>query len=444
MFGHTLLRLDDNNSDLLNSYAINYAAFTNEKNGFIYAWKGLTGGYKGKYSIVPYFKKLNDYNDIENRDIWEYQLNLNQEEIQRLKYHLFEIKHTWSKYYYFNRNCSYEILWLLQSARLDIELTKDFTYKTLPIETIKAVKNNNLLQSVQYRPSKGKYLLAYYKSIHNKKLANDFYLTTDNTLLHNQNRNQQQNILNYSLELLRHEHLNNKLEKKLYLKKLLKLLKIRSKLGIQKDIQIKSPVNPINGHKSNKLTMSIQKESLSVEIKPSFHSQNSLNNGFIQGAYIDFLKLKVSIDKNKKTTLENFSLFDIKSYAKRNDIFKPISWQIDVGNELFKNNTNYNKIKTGGGLSYGKNNFSNTLLLLGDIHHKNSLELSYGLGYNLEYSLKNSKVVFDYKIKKHSFKTNDYLDFYLLQKIHKEINFKLGFKKGLYDKGTYVGLSYYF
>ena len=446
MFGHTLLRLDNSNNDLLTSYAINYAATTNEDNGFIYAWKGLTGGYKGKYSIVPYYKKINEYSNMENRDIWEYELNLSKSEIKNLLYHLFEVKHEWSEYYYFNHNCSYEILWLLQAARNDLFLVNSFNYKTLPIDTIKEIYNKNIITKHTFRPSKRKFLLKYYNEIKNKELALTFYNITDIKLLNNINISEQRNILNFSLELIRYDKSKNKISKDKYLSKLIKLLKYRSTLGLDSKLNIKKPINPIYGHNTNRLSFKYYKDNIEFGIKPSFHGMDDLDYGFINGAYIDFLKIDVKYNKNKEVALKNISLFNIKSYAARNDIFKPISWGIDFGNEQFINEENYTKLKTSVGFTYGYGEFLNSLLIINNVRQKDKLYYSYGINYFAQFSLNNSKnkFIIDTQVEKFSFGKYNLYDVSYIQNVFKNVNLKIGIKKELDSKYTYINLLYYF
>jgi len=92
MYGHTFLRVSSNHDTPLISNAINFAAKTNDTNGLIFAYKGLFGEYEGRYSILPYYEKIKEYNNLEQRDIWEYDLDLTQEEINRLVLHTFELK----------------------------------------------------------------------------------------------------------------------------------------------------------------------------------------------------------------------------------------------------------------------------------------------------------------------------------------------------------------
>jgi len=80
MFGHTFLRINSSYHSKLLSYAVNYAANANAdtENGVVFAIKGLVGGYYGRYSLLPYYEKLKEYRDSEQRDIWEYDLDLSQ------------------------------------------------------------------------------------------------------------------------------------------------------------------------------------------------------------------------------------------------------------------------------------------------------------------------------------------------------------------------------
>lgn len=78
MYGHPLVRVDAKDQDehtRLLAYAITFAANTDETNGLAFAVNGLFGGYPGMFSILPYYIKVREYSDFENRDLWEYQLN---------------------------------------------------------------------------------------------------------------------------------------------------------------------------------------------------------------------------------------------------------------------------------------------------------------------------------------------------------------------------------
>ena len=84
MYGHTFLRLDPKGyraDSALLSYAVNYAALVPEHDGsLLFAWRGMSGGYPGHFSLQPYVEKLQEYSRLENRDVWEYELNLDDDQ----------------------------------------------------------------------------------------------------------------------------------------------------------------------------------------------------------------------------------------------------------------------------------------------------------------------------------------------------------------------------
>ena len=142
MFGHTLLRIDRPNQDertRLISYAVNFAADTGPDQGLAFAVLGLTGGYRGYFSMRPYYEMVKMYSDIENRDIWEYQLNFNRQEIDLMIEHLWELEDQYADYYFFSTNCSYALLSLLDVARPGLRLTEEFPVYALPVDTVRAV-----------------------------------------------------------------------------------------------------------------------------------------------------------------------------------------------------------------------------------------------------------------------------------------------------------------
>ena len=142
MFGHTFLRFDraeqDERTRLL-SYSVNYGAAVDADNGLQFALYGLTGGYPGTYSVMPYHQLVRKYSDYENRDIWEYQLNLTATEVRRLLEHLWELQSNYADYYFFDENCSYQLLFLLDVARPGLALTDRFEVYAIPVDTVRAV-----------------------------------------------------------------------------------------------------------------------------------------------------------------------------------------------------------------------------------------------------------------------------------------------------------------
>lgn len=155
MFGHTFLRLNGpgEGRDLLD-YAVNFAATTGTAGGVEFAVFGVFGGYEGHYSLAPYFIKVNEYNHGEARDLWEYPLKLSPEAIDMLLAHLWEIEsNTFFDYYFFDENCSWQILRLIEAADPQIDLSSLSSFYVIPGDTVQILSKNKLLEEPKFRSS---------------------------------------------------------------------------------------------------------------------------------------------------------------------------------------------------------------------------------------------------------------------------------------------------
>ncbi len=393
-FGHTFLRIDANEDTPLISYAVNYAAQTQETNGFIYAYQGLFGGYEGRYSIQLYSKKIKEYSDLEQRDIWEYPLDLTQAEINRLLLHIFEIRHFYADYFFLSENCSYNLLWLIEVAKASVNLTQQFKHKAIPIDTLRAIADKGLVKETVYRPSKRKIILQKSQAIKDYPEAVSFAKSSDFNLekLKGLSITQKANTLELGSHLLQISYSNNKIDKKEYLEHFLKLLSERSKLGAISSVPIETPIAPVAGHKSNKLTFSYGSNSeVLMRMKLAYHDIYDNESGYVPGAYINFFDTSLQYI-NKTLKVHEINLLDIRSYAIQDPVFKPISWQISLGGKrIFSDELNA-FLQVGGGMTLGNDKlFSFATISPAVYYRKNSehsISANVGLIYNPSPSVK--------------------------------------------------------
>ncbi len=157
-FGHTFLRIDQRgqtDQTRLLAYTINYAAEVPPGEGALYPIKGIFGGFKGYFMTPPYYLKVQEYRDIDNRDIWEYRLNFTEVQVQRLLMHAWELGNAFFDYYFFKENCSYHLLALLDYADPTLHLTNAFPIWTVPADTVRLIASKpGLVSRVDYRPSR--------------------------------------------------------------------------------------------------------------------------------------------------------------------------------------------------------------------------------------------------------------------------------------------------
>jgi hypothetical protein len=155
MFGHTFLRLKGpGTGKALLDYAVNFAATAGSDGGVEFAVLGIFGGYEGHFSLAPYFIKVNEYNHGEARDLWEYPLEISKEGIDIMLAHLWEMEsNTWFDYWFFDENCSWQILRLLEVANPQLKLTESAPFYIIPAETVRILQSSDLLKSPEFRPS---------------------------------------------------------------------------------------------------------------------------------------------------------------------------------------------------------------------------------------------------------------------------------------------------
>ncbi|MGQ0645910.1 MAG: Lnb N-terminal periplasmic domain-containing protein [Elusimicrobiota bacterium] len=164
MYGHTFFRLDQKNrgeGERLVDYSVSFGADTTTRNGLLFAVKGLAGGYPGRFSTEPYYFKVQKYNNIESRHLWEYRLALGPESLDRLLAHLWELGGTHFDYYFLTDNCSYQLLPLLEAADPSLDISRQFRFKVIPADTIRAVlPRPGLVSERKLRPSAVQVMLA--------------------------------------------------------------------------------------------------------------------------------------------------------------------------------------------------------------------------------------------------------------------------------------------
>ncbi len=343
MFGHTFLMINSRYNSRLLSYAVNYAADADEnsENAVVFAFKGLFGGYEGRYSLLPYYEKLKEYRDTESRDIWEYDLNLDRNETMRMVRHIWELNGISSTYYFFTENCSYNLLWLIEIARPSVHLRERFTYEVIPLETIHAMRSEGLVESVSYRASKRTTLLEYEEEIKKEYLDYPVMLAEGSlppgSLFKREDISlkQRQKIYEAAIELLQYRYIQRDLPKEEYLERFHALSKVRATLGVGEELSFGEREDPLKGHRAVRASLSAgYRESdalLIAGFRPAYHDTKDPDYGFMRGTQIEFLDLALGIRESRGVFLEKATLIGVESIATLSRFFKPLSWRLKAG-----------------------------------------------------------------------------------------------------------------
>jgi hypothetical protein len=346
MFGHTFLKIDDGRpSDLLN-YSIGFAAnVSKDENGLFYVLAGLLGGFRGQFSFYPYYERVNEYINAENRNLWEYTLDLNEKESLILANHLWELEsNSWFDYYFLSKNCSYQLLTVLEVARPNWDLSSGWLF-VIPAETIKKIRDiEGAIKSIRFRPSQRS------KTLSSLALLTPLELETLAELM--QGKVQAQDVesaavLGASIQILEYKRVGHASENASRLALWDSVLVARSKFGNLEGVehaagsyQTPQMGHPENGHGPTQIglgsgfaLLGTGQESLFQEfrLKPAYHDLFNNDLGYPAFSEIDFPSLVFRYyDRQDLFALDTLQLAKIYSLIASNILEDPTSWKVDV------------------------------------------------------------------------------------------------------------------
>lgn len=343
MFGHTLLRLDASATpdSVWNSWALNFGAdISGQDNSMLYIWRGLAGGYPGRFTVVPYVTKIQEYSHMENRDMWEYGLKLSEEEITRLINHLWELRNTNFNYYFFDENCSFRLLELLDVAKPGMNIIEGFRLAEVPVNTVRALEDKQLITDRVYRPSRAVELQADVDALSpgERRLARHLLETPSLT--------QSNAFLTYPAE---RRHLmaraawralrfgqrkkDRSEEAAATGMELLRTMQANSALAVT----VPEPAAPEKGHGTQMISMGggqlASQDFGELRYRLTYHDLLDNPPGFLHGAQIEGLDVHLRVTESNKLKLESLDLIHIRSLSPRNTFVKPLSWFIQGGLE---------------------------------------------------------------------------------------------------------------
>lgn len=392
MFGHTMLRINNSKNDPLTSHSVTFAAnMPEDVNGFEYITRGLFGGYFGYFTVKEYYKTIFEYGNMENRDIWEYDLNLTKAETMKLFNHLWDMKETGSDYWFFDENCSYNMLLLLESARPDLHLSTSILWEA-PTDTIKRIKKSGLIDKKKYRPSHIKILEIYSKGLPNKAVSLAQDVASGKKGLNAINESdysleEKAAIYDLSIESMRFMFLQKAyLTEEIvldYQKNTIEILQNRAKLGVKSRKKIDEPGSPDEGHNITRIKAGVGVENFKdfyteLGFKLGFHDLDDIDRGFIPNSQLSVLDVNIRWNTGtNKVTVPDAALLRLSSFNPISRMTKSISWKIEAAGE----ERDYQKgsfftpyIRGGVGVSFASGGFSSWMMA--------DIDLAFSEGYN--------------------------------------------------------------
>lgn len=338
-FGHTFLRAHNpkntGEKELLD-YGVNYAAITGQDGGALYALKGLFGSYPGAYSMEPYHQKLREYTNLEGRNIWEYKLDLSPEDVDFVINHLLELEGSYAPYYFLSDNCSQQILELIEVATPQADLTSRFRDATIPLDTIKELKAQNLLIGERSRTSLFSQWQTHHKNLspREKKAVREVINTQTPPDLTSLSPAQQAETLEATLSYLAILEYRNKgsFDELKY-----RLSVQRARLGaVTSPLNIEKPVSPLLSQDSSVIYAgagTYDNESyLRLKYRRAFHDLLSEDSGLSPFSHLEVLGVELRhFPELEQTDLYQFTLLKILNTPPVTEFDRASTWLVDVG-----------------------------------------------------------------------------------------------------------------
>lgn len=360
MFGHTFLRLKaGHRNNALLDYSINFAANANaSENTLLYSIRGLTGGYPGQFSVVPYYDKIKEYSFLDSRDIWEYELKLNDTERAQLVRHTWELQNIQFDYYFLTENCSYRLVTLLAAISDRIDAAGEYRFRAVPTDTIRFLSKTPGFDEVSYRPSQVTKLRAAQSNIDddNLNLIQEAVLDPDFDPKELLKLNHPKESLDLAYDYARYVAAKEKRNLPHLSERTLQLLSLRARQPRPQQPQsqqigsntLSIPVPAVRddqGHDTLPLTIQMGHSDsgnfLNLGVRGAYHDLLDPPAGYPEGAQLLLFNLEMrhffDLDESnqKRTQLRRFAFVDIFSNTPVDQFVKPRSWRVAFGLQYF-------------------------------------------------------------------------------------------------------------
>lgn len=353
-FGHTFIRLKkkaiDNtieHSELLD-YGVNFSASVTTNNSLIYAYQGLMGGFHGVFASIPFYYKVREYNDFESRDLYSYELNLNQDQVDMLVAHLWELGQTYFDYYYLTENCSYHLLGLLEAANPSLNLTDRLPFYVIPIDTVRSiVKESGLVASIKMRPALRTKLKQGFDELSTNEIRKIKDLSIHSNFSHLDGKSPQEKsrMLDLAIDYYDYKYSGAILKSTIIPDEKRRLLEVRSSLELPSNDKIIVPKHfPHDGHKSRRLAVNagkIDDEPFQLyQMRFALHDLLDFPLGAPPNSQVEFGKIGLRrLNITGKSKLDHLTIFRVTNLSPISPLDRHFSWRAEMGTKTIYDKT---------------------------------------------------------------------------------------------------------
>jgi hypothetical protein len=333
VFGHTFFRFDAADKQrhpVPLSTAMSYYAAVGSAGGTLnYIGQGLSGGFDGVFEIRPYFEKIRKYSDNEDRDLWEYELDMSAGDIAQLIDHVWEVRGHTFHYFFMDENCSYRLISILDVVLAPHNMRMDLHGDVMPLDTLQLLARRNLVRKASYVPSSVRQFRQGYASINGlQKKQFDMWVEGRSPVEALDEITLKKAALPFSAVKLRQDDRNGA-----PYKDVLQRVLARSEVAQIEESSapvVISPPDPVS-HSHGKRRVRAGwvfgegKPAMNVGARLLYHDEMDPLPGFDRGARVEVLDTNWIVEDDE-LDLEHITWFAIKSRKPRSLFFQPASW----------------------------------------------------------------------------------------------------------------------
>lgn len=379
MMGHIFFKLNSKKKNgSVKTNAVSFFTLIDTYNFPLLITRSTITGMKGYFILNPYKTQAYRYLYEENRSIWEYKLNLNEEDKKLILYHFWELKDIDIKYLFTGFNCATMVDDILSLTNKNY--MKNALWIT-PKDVIKNAKRNKLISSVKMIPSIQWELSMLEENIENKKLE---------LLLDILNKKDFKELKNFKYSI---DEKQEKLEKHfiltyakyMYLNKdtlsIDEYLKIKNMIKEKKQylIDIKDYKNPLNTYDDSQVNMYYGKTKNEKFVGFSFLAASNTiyddNREYFSENSLEIGKIDFRIN-SEKLYLNSLDIYNMKLLIPWSNITKTLSKEFKLNYEKQKKEdfSDINVLNISGALGL-------TNKLHNDVYFYNLLKLGSGINF---------------------------------------------------------------
>lgn len=348
-YGHSFLRLNrgtfassERKYELID-FGVGFSGVPEGATPASYAIMGLLGFFQGRFEVLPYYFKVREYNNFESRDLWEYDLDLNQDEVDLLVAHIYELQQAHFDYWYFTENCSYRILAAFDAVRPSLNFIPRTKRAILPGDTMTMVHDvPNFVKRVSYRPSGRATFQTRFDSLstsEKKKIAGFIENENPVELVAGVSEKEKQELLDTAMDYVDFKYAADVLHDKGQNKLKKEILIARSEVGlVSPELVVPTPTldAPHEAHGSSRWNLGylhrVEKDLTTFGHRYALHDLLDPIRGYPAYSEMQMLSTDFSYEPlNGHLQIEKIDLVEIVSLSDWNPFSHAPSWRLKFG-----------------------------------------------------------------------------------------------------------------